>query len=68
MRRQSRRDCPGDEETCSPSEASVWRGGYVQVTLPSGGSGRGSTYLELSSHGVTRVELKKVVRGLVPVR
>jgi hypothetical protein len=61
-------DCSNDRPTCAPSDASVRRGGYVQVTLPSAGSGRGSTYVELYSHAVTRVELKAFVRGLVPVR
>jgi len=61
-------DCPGQMSTCTGSRTSVRRGAYTTVTLPSGGDGLSSTFVEVYTQAITLKQLKAFVRGLVPVQ
>lgn len=59
--------CGTQVATCaSATPAGVRRSAYTTVTLPSGGAGLGSTFVELYTEGLSLPEITKVVRGLVP--
>ena len=59
--------CGPNRGTCpSSTPAGVRRSAYTTVTLPSGGAGLGSTFVELYTEGLSLAEITTVVRGLVP--
>lgn len=62
-------DCAGEAPTCdSATRAGVRRGAYTTVTLPSGGPGLGSTYVEVYTEGLSLAEIRTFVRSLTPVQ
>ena len=59
-------DCPGGRASCSTATgAGVRRSAYTTVTLPSGGAGLGSTFVEVYTQGLSKAQIAQVVRGLV---
>ena len=60
--------CPGGTSTCAASSpALVRRSAYTTVTLPSGGDGLSSTFVEVYSQNLSLAEVKEFVTGLRPV-
>ncbi len=62
-------DCQGSTSTCAKAtKAGVRRSAYTTVTLPSGGSGLGSTFVEVYSEGLSIAQIRTFVRGLKPAQ
>jgi hypothetical protein len=60
-------DCAGTATTCrSATRAGVRRGAYATVTLPSGGDGLSSIFVEVYSAEFTLKQIKAFIRSLVP--
>lgn len=61
-------DCANDRPTCASTTAAlVEQGAYTTVTLP-GSRGRSATFVEVYTQNLTLADIKRFVRGLVPVR
>lgn len=59
--------CATETATCpSAMSAGVRRSAYITVTLPSGGNGLGTTFVEVYSQGLSLAQITTVVRSLVP--
>lgn len=57
--------CSGTASTCTKAtKAGVRRSAYTTVTLPSGGAGLGTTFVEVYSEGLSLAQIRTFVRGL----